>query len=126
MPQHSMYRRELLLQLDNQPRHRLLLLRRSSVRRMPHLIETTLIADADAVGIEALGMGTHTSQRTSHLYLAITQDVEMVADETLVVHLHVVVIQLQQRVTAVTTGGSTMDDKHRNQSLHFLFLFHKL
>ena len=57
--------------------------------------ETALIADADAVGIVATGVGSHTLLGATGVDGAVTGDVVMVADVSPAIYHHVVVLQLR-------------------------------
>ena len=60
--------------------HRLLLFGSAGVGRVPVLVKTSLITDADAVGIVMTGMGSDFRFRTTRIYHTILRDVIMIAD----------------------------------------------
>ena len=114
---------ELLFQLDDELPHRLFLRLGASVGVVPLLIQPTLVADAYRVRVVPLGMCPDAFERTGRLHLAITTDVEVVTDETPVVDLHMVVVELLHGVGSVAAGRRTMNHDQRDLSFHSIHAF---
>ena len=120
MAQHLVDGGKLLLQLHDEFRHRFLLLLGAGVGYLSLLVESSLVADADAVGIVPLGMCAHSLQRSGGLHSATSGDVEVVADVAPVVHLYMVVKELLHWVRLVAAGSAAVNHNQCNQSSHNL------
>ena len=70
-------------------------------------IQTALIADADAVLVVALAVGTHLPQRTTLMHLAVAGDVIMVTD-VFVAEPLMVGLALPERVLLGGAGGAAV------------------
>ena len=70
---------EAPFQLGHQPVHGFLLFGRSGVGRLSANVQPSLIADADAVGVEAFGMCAHLTKRSAVVHGSIPTDVVVVA-----------------------------------------------
>lgn len=79
------------------------------VCRMSVRIQTALVADADAVGVIAAGMGTRLALGTTGIEYAVTGDVIVIAHGAEAARL-VTRLQRLKREAAVGTCGRAMDD----------------
>ena len=79
----------------------------ASVGRLAFLVETTLVADSDAVGIVVAGVSPHLGFRTAGIDHAILRDVVVVAD-ALEASCLVAGFQLLYREVLVNTCGTAM------------------
>ena len=70
---------ETPFQLGHQPVHGFLLFGRSGVGRLSANVQPSLIADADAVGVEAFGMCAHLTQWSAVVHGSIPTEVVVVA-----------------------------------------------
>ena len=71
------------------------------------LVKATLIADADAVGVEALGVGSHLLLRTTRIERAILRDVVVITSGAETTSL-MAGFQLLDGEVAVHTSGAAM------------------
>ena len=94
MTQYHLDVRKTVVEVDDQPEHRILLGCRSGVGYAAIGIQSALITDADGVGVGSTGMRTHPLYRTALMYLALARNIIMIADVKPAVHLHMVVAQL--------------------------------
>ena len=94
MTQYHLDVRKTVVEVDDQPEHRILLGCRSGVGYAAIGIQSALIADADGVGVGSTGMRTHSLYRTALMYLAVARNIIMIADVKPAVHFHMVVAQL--------------------------------
>ena len=83
--------RKTVVKIQNQMLHRLLLLRSAGVTDAARWRKTTLVTDAYAVRIVTDGMRAHTLYRATGMHLSIQRDVEMIADVSPAVVMHMVV-----------------------------------
>lgn len=104
MAQYGADGRVAAAQVGDEASHGSLLGWRSRIGYAARWRETALIADADAVGIVATGMGSHALLGAAGMDHAVTGDVVMVADVSPAIHHHVVVLQLLQGVGAKETA----------------------
>lgn len=81
----------------------------AGVGRTALTVETALVADADAVGVVAAGMGTGLALGTTGIEHAVAGDVVVVAHRTETARL-VARLQRLKREAAVGTCGRAMDD----------------
>ena len=70
---------ETPFQLGHQPVHGFLLFGRSGVGRLSANVQPSLIADADAVGVEAFGVCAHLTQWSAVVHGSVPTDVVVVA-----------------------------------------------
>ena len=112
MSQYGTDARKSMAQIADEPFHRLLLCRCPGVGDAAVLVQTALITDADGVTVPAPGVGAHALYRATRVDDAIQRDIVMVADVSPSVHLHVVVAQLLQRISAVATRCTTVHHYH--------------
>ena len=80
MTQYHLDVRKTVVEVDDQPEHRILLGCRSGVGYAAIGIQAALIADADGVGVGSTGMRTHPLYRTALVYLALARNIIMIAD----------------------------------------------
>ena len=99
-------------QVGDEALHGSLLGRRARIGYAARWGEASLIADADAVGIVTLGMGSHALLGAAGMDHAIAGDVVMVADVSPTIHFHVVVLQLLQGVGAIAASCAAMHHDH--------------
>ena len=92
--------------------HRLLLLRSAGVADAARWRKTTLVTDAYAVRIVTEGMRTHTLYRATGMNHSIQRDVEMVADVSPAVVMHMVVAQHLHRITVIAAATAAMHHYH--------------
>ena len=71
--------RKILAETLEKLLHRHFLRQGTGISRLPVLIQTTLVADADAVGIVVAGMSTHLTLRAARIERTILCDVVVVA-----------------------------------------------
>ena len=96
---------ETVVEVDNQPEHRILLGIRSGVGYAAPGIQSALITDADGVGVGSTGMRTHPLYRTALMNLAIARNIIMIADIKPAVHFHMVVAQLLYCVRVIAAAN---------------------
>ena len=99
----------------------LLLLRSAGVADAARWRKTTLVTDAYAVRIVTDGMRAHTLYRATGMNHSIQRDVEMVADVSPAVVMHMVVAQHLHRITVIAAATAAMhhyhiDISHRHHS----------
>ncbi len=93
MPQDGTDARKTVVKIQDKMLHRLLLLRSAGVADAARWRKTTLVTDAYAVRIVTEGMRAHTLYRATGMNHSIQRDVEMVADVSPAVVMHMVVAQ---------------------------------
>ena len=116
MAQYGADGRVAATQVGDEASHGSLLGWRSRIGYAARWRETALIADADAVGIVATGMGSHALLGAAGMDHAVTGDVVMVADVSPAIHHHVVVLQLLQGVGAIAASCAAMHHDHIDSS----------
>ena len=89
--------------------HRGLLQDCASVGGIAMRVETALVADADAVEVVTLDMGTRLARRTTRINRAVLREVEVVADVGPVVLLNVAAAKGLYREITVGSRCRTMD-----------------
>ena len=104
--------RKTVVKILNQLLHRLLLLRSAGVTDAARWRKTTLVTDAYAVRIVTDGMRAHTLYRATGMHLSIQRDVEMVADVSPAVVMHMVVAQHLHRITVIAAATAAMHHYH--------------
>ena len=80
MTQYHLDVRETVVEVDDQPEHRILLGRRSGVGYAASGIQSALIADGDAVGVVVSGVSSDLSLRATRVEGTILGDVVVIAD----------------------------------------------
>ena len=113
MPQDGTDARKTVVKIQDKMLHRLLLLRSAGVADAARWRKTTLVTDAYAVRIVTEGM-----RGMNH---SIQRDVEMVADVSPAVVMHMVVAQHLHRITVIAAATAAMhhyhiDVSHRHHS----------
>lgn len=106
-------------QRAEQDKERVPLGRRSGVGRVAVLVESSLIADADTMGVIAFGMSPCHSLRAGEVQLSVPCDVVVVAD-TVEASCPVTGFQCLHREFPVAACGTTMNHNQVNVS-HFQF-----
>ena len=82
----------------------------SGVGLAPSLVQSSLVADADGVGIVVEGVHAYFLLRSCLVELAITGDVVVVADALAVEFLVVALTELVNREVLVAAGSAAVDD----------------
>lgn len=121
MPQDGTDARKTVVKILDKMLHRLLLLRSAGVADAARWRKTTLVTDAYAVRIVTEGMRAHTLYRATGMNHSIQRDVEMVADVSPAVVMHMVVAQHLHRITVIAAATAAMhhyhiDVSHRHHS----------
>lgn len=102
----------LLVKTKYQLLHRLLLLRSASIGDATVLVESSLIADANGMGVVASGVSTHPLYRATSVNHTVEGDVEVIPDVTPTIYCHMVVAKLFQGVTAIAASSTAMHHDH--------------
>ena len=102
--------------------HRYLLGQGAGVLAATVLVQTALIADADAVGIETLGVSSHLTLRTTRIERAILRDVVMIT-YSLETSCLMTRFQLLYREVLIHSRCTAMKYNQRNISLVFTHNF---
>lgn len=105
----------LLVKTKYQLLHRLLLLRSASIGDATVLVESSLIADANGMGVVASGVSTHPLYRATSVNHTVEGDVEVIPDVTPTIYCHMVVAKLLQGVTAIAASSTAMHHDHINK-----------
>ena len=112
MAQHRVDGRKTAMELHDETLHRKLLLRRARVGDATRGREAALVADAYRMGIVAEGVSPHALHRAARMHHAIQRDVEVIADVSPAIHLHMVVAQLLHRISAIAATAAAMHHYH--------------
>lgn len=94
------------------------------IRRMTILVQTTLVADANAMQVVVTGMRTHLVLMTARIQSAVLGDVIVVTNLCEATSL-VARLQILNAEVLVHTGSAAMhyNQINRSSTFHFLFLF---
>lgn len=111
---------------ENQVEQRLLLRLGARVGRSPLAVQPALIADADAVAVVVLAVGTGLLFRPSGMDVAVARDIIVVADVTEVAVLHMVApAGLEAQALTLRRSRAVDDDQCNGSHAQIILTKHK-